>query len=91
MTESLVVVCIDSLSCGEDLVEVGGGDVLSADLLAILVELHLVLEAVLAVSAEAGEGWGDHAGVREEDAVEGEAGSLDGVLVHFVLKLIILL
>ena len=80
-----------SLSCGEDFVEVVGGDVLSADLLAILVELHLVLEAVLAVGAEAGEGGGDHAGVREEDAVEGEAGSLDGVLVHFFLRLLFLL
>ncbi len=77
-----------SLSCGEDLVEVCGRNVLSAGLLATIIELHLELEAVLAVSAEAGESGGDHAGVGEEDAVEGEAGSLDGVLVHFVFKLI---
>ncbi len=79
-----------SLSGGEDLVEVGSGHDLSAGLFAVLVELHLELEAVLALGVlEAGN---DHLCVGEKDAVEGQAGSLDGVLVHFrFLGIIILL
>ena len=69
-----------SLSGGEDLVEVVGVDILSAGLFAAIVELHLELHAELALGVgEAGE---DHLGVGEKNAVEGQAGSLDGVLVH---------
>ena len=73
---------MSSLSSGEDFVDVLDGDVLSAGLFAALVELHLELEAVLA-GVEAGEGRGNHSGVRQKDAVEGQTGSLDRVLVHF--------
>ena len=71
-----------SLSYGEDLVDVGEVHVLSVGLFAALVELHLVLEAVLA-HVGTGDGCSDHSGVREEDAVEGQTGSFNGVLVHF--------
>ena len=72
-----------SLSCGKDLIEVLSGDDLSVDFLAGLVELHLISESVLVVTAEPRVAWGEHAGVGQKDAVEGKAGSLDGVLVHF--------
>ena len=72
-----------SLPCGEYLVEVRSGDILSVDFLAGFVKLHLVSESVLVVSAEVGVAWGEHAGVGQKDAVEGETGSLYGVLVHF--------
>ena len=79
-----------SLSRGEDLIEILSGDDFSVDLLAGIVELHLVPESVLVVTAEPGVAWGNHAGIGQQDAVEGEAGSLNGVLVHFYLIIIII-
>ena len=69
-----------SLSCGEDLINVLDGDVLSAGLFATLVELHLELEAVLS-GVDSWEGACNHSGVGEEDAVEGQTGTLDGMLI----------
>ena len=79
-----------SLSCGEDLIDVLDRDVLSADLLSSLVELHLELEAVLG-RVNIGEGVGNHSGVGEEDAVEGQTGALDGMLVHFLYRFLIII
>ena len=79
-----------SLSCGEYLINVLDRDVLSAGLFATLVELQLVLKAESS-GVGSGEGIGNHSGVGEEDAVEGQTGTLDGMLVHFMFFLIIIL
>ena len=69
-----------SLSGWEDFVDVFRGNDLSASLLAVLEELDLELKSELALGV--GEGGQSHSGVRVKDAVEGEAGSLNGVIVH---------
>lgn len=58
--------------------------ILTLDLDSFAVFEGLVLERqVELLRVEFGEAAHDHLGVRENDAVHGEAGALDRVLVHF--------
>ena len=52
--------------------------------LAVLEVLHGEAQ-VVSIGSGLGEAALKHVGVREEDAVEGEAGSLDRMFVHFVV------
>ena len=47
------------------------------------IELSVLERKVELLGLESGEALGDHLGVGVDDAVHGEASSLDGVLVHF--------
>ena len=53
----------------------------------VLVGLELERKVELLL-LEGGESGHDHLGVRVDDTVHGETGSLDGVLVHFVFLLL---
>jgi len=55
----------------------------SFDLLAVFIGLHKERK-LESLSTASGEAVLHHSGVREKDPVEGEAGSLDWVFVHFI-------